>query len=199
MVIHLLRDLGLVGFSCSTVYQVLPRLMGNWQKWLCSRARRWTTQPNPGLPADESPCTNFESIDLTEGFAEGNIVFLPTDILAFFQRSTIGPRFSTRHGSVSVSPTWVKNLALFSVLQGFVYKTWSVQGFQVFIIEYILDFGCWNKFCIQGWAKETVLSSVNLSLTFRSLLIGCAWAGQVDWQHWGGNFQTGGQFFCSTL
>ena len=44
------------------------------------------------------------------------------------------------------------------------------------------------------------LSSVNLASTFRNWLIGCAWAGQVAWQHWGaGGFSNRGHFFCTTL
>ena len=30
-------------------------------------------------------------------------------------------------------------------------------------------------------------------------MIVCAWAGQVAWQHWGGNFHTGEHFFSTTL
>ena len=36
-----------------------------------------------------------------------------------------------------------------------------------------------------------MVSSENWASTFRNWLMGCAWAGQVAWQHWGGNFQTG--------
>ena len=40
---HLLANLGWVDIdlSCSTLCPVQPGLMGNWQKWLSKRARRW--------------------------------------------------------------------------------------------------------------------------------------------------------------
>ena len=45
-VIPLPQDLGWVDldFGCSTVCPILPRLIGIWQKWLCSWARRWNPQ-----------------------------------------------------------------------------------------------------------------------------------------------------------
>ena len=55
-VTHILANLGWVDFDFgySTLCLVLPRLMGNWQKWLSSRARWWNipnqSQPNPGSP-----------------------------------------------------------------------------------------------------------------------------------------------------
>ena len=61
-VTHLLANLGWVDidFGCSTLCLILPGLMGNWQNWLSSWVRWWNipnqSQPNPGSPADGSPC-----------------------------------------------------------------------------------------------------------------------------------------------
>ena len=58
---HGLANLGWVylDFGCSTLYLVLPGLMGNWQNWL--RARWWNisnqSQPNRGSLGVGSPCS----------------------------------------------------------------------------------------------------------------------------------------------
>ena len=53
-------------FSCSTVCPVLLGVMGIWQKRLGSWAKMAEhpnqSQPNPGLRADESPCTHVSTL-----------------------------------------------------------------------------------------------------------------------------------------
>ena len=64
-VVPLPQDLGWVDldFGCSTVCSILPRLIGIWQKWLCSCswARWWNIQNkvNPTHVSDHQPHTVY--------------------------------------------------------------------------------------------------------------------------------------------